>query len=241
MIPHATVRRRQARLLPLLAWLATAAAAIPQPYIDWAGSGFTAAERAAGIAAPRHDPDGDGWPNLLEYALGTDPQQPHSQPRPTFEFTGQPAACCPLITGDHAAGLRLLLSDDLIHWHPATAVADSGNTLVAQLGPMRFLRIEAFALPGFEIDSDGDGLHDLFEEDLAAGSPHDTIETIGDVNPFDDADGDGTPNIDEPENIRPPGCGFPAAPLLDPAAVAAAVDNTSPAPATALSVHTPLR
>jgi hypothetical protein len=33
------------------------------------------AEQTAGLAAETADPDSDNWPNLAEYALGTDPHQ----------------------------------------------------------------------------------------------------------------------------------------------------------------------
>jgi hypothetical protein len=46
------------------------------PYIAWQASHFTAAERAdATISGDTADPDQDGIPNLLEYALGLDPRQ----------------------------------------------------------------------------------------------------------------------------------------------------------------------
>jgi len=241
MSPRGHPAPRPAPLLALLVWLVAGPPATAQSYLDWAGSWFTAAERAAGEAAPRRDADRDGWPNLIEYAIGTHPRDPRSRPQPGFPDGETPAACCPLPAGDHATGLRLLISPDLIDWQPAPAVQVAGDVLTAPLGQARFLRIEVFALPGSQLDSDADGLHDLFEEQVVNASAADTIADIGDVTPLGDHDGDGTPNIDEAENHRPGGCGFPVPPLLDPAAVAAAADLQAPAATPALSVHTPLR
>lgn len=222
----------------LLALLAVVSPAIPQPYSAWAGGEFTAAECTSGEAAPSNDPDRDGWPNLLEYALATDPSDPRSRPRPLFQF--DPArATCNLPAGPTDAGLRLLISGNLTDWQPASAVSTAQGTVAAPLGSCRFLRLKAVVLPGVELDSDGDGLHDIFEEQIAAESPGDALENIGDVNPLDDFDGDGTPNIDEAANQHPPGCGFPPVPMLDPAAVATATDEMTHPPAR-LSIHTPL-
>ena len=241
MSPRGHPPCRPAPLLALLAWLAAGPPATAQSYLDWAGACFTAAERAAGEAAPRRDADHDGWPNLIEYAIGTHPRDPHSRPQPSFPDGESPAVCCPLPAGDKSTGLRLLISPDLINWHPAPAVLVAGDVLTAPAGADRFVRIEVFALPGDPLDSDGDGLHDLFEEQLVNASAADSLTDIGDVTPLGDSDGDGIPNIAEEENRRPAGCGFPGPPLLDPDAVAAAADRQPPAAATALSVHTPLR
>ncbi len=44
-------------------------------WVSWRDQHFTVTEEAAGLAAETADPDFDNWPNLAEYALGTDPQQ----------------------------------------------------------------------------------------------------------------------------------------------------------------------
>lgn len=222
----------------LLALLAVVPRATPQPYSDWAAGNFTAADCAAGKAAPGNDPDHDRWPNLLEYALATDPGDPHSRPQPSFQ-TDPAGATCNLPPGSTDAGLRLMISGNLTDWQPATSVSTDQHTVSASLGTCRFLRLEAVILPGVPLDSDGDGLHDIFEEQIAAEFPEDPLDNIGDVDPLDDFDGDGIPNIDEAANQHPAGCGFPAVPVLDPADVAAAADTVIPAPSR-LSVHTPL-
>ncbi len=45
-----------------------------QTYTGWRNANFTAQEIAAGLAAGNYDYNGDGVPNLLEYALGRDPR-----------------------------------------------------------------------------------------------------------------------------------------------------------------------
>ena len=44
-------------------------------WISWRNLHFTEAEQTAGLAAETADPDSDNWPNLAEYALGSDPRQ----------------------------------------------------------------------------------------------------------------------------------------------------------------------
>ncbi len=45
-----------------------------QTLASWRAQYFTPAEITAGLADDMADPDGDGWSNLAEYALGTDPR-----------------------------------------------------------------------------------------------------------------------------------------------------------------------
>ena len=44
-------------------------------WVSWRGQHFTAAEQLAGLATEIADPDSDSWPNLAEYALGSDPRE----------------------------------------------------------------------------------------------------------------------------------------------------------------------
>ena len=54
---------------------------------SWRQSAF-GTTTASGIAADNADPDGDGVPNLLEYALGTDPNSASSVTRPAVQVSG---------------------------------------------------------------------------------------------------------------------------------------------------------
>ena len=57
-------------------------------WLSWCNAHFTAAEQTAGLAAENADPDFDHWPNLAEYALGSDPRQ-FTPPRiPTLDADG---------------------------------------------------------------------------------------------------------------------------------------------------------
>ena len=44
-------------------------------WISWRGQHFSEAEQTAGLATETADPDADNWPNLAEYALGSDPRR----------------------------------------------------------------------------------------------------------------------------------------------------------------------
>src|SRR5208283_3777975 len=48
------------------------------PYLNWAYAHFGSNATNPAIAGDLADPDGDGAPNLLEYALATDPNVPNS-------------------------------------------------------------------------------------------------------------------------------------------------------------------
>ncbi len=60
----------------------------PHPVDAWRASRFTSAQLAdPAISGDAADPDGDGLPNLLEYALGTDPLSPGSAGHPALSLT----------------------------------------------------------------------------------------------------------------------------------------------------------
>jgi len=57
-------------------------------YSQWRAAHFTAAEIAAGLAAPYADPGGYGVTNLMRYTLGLDARQPQqASGTPRFSFT----------------------------------------------------------------------------------------------------------------------------------------------------------
>lgn len=132
-----------------------------------ASDAFCRWTRIHGLAAvqpePRADADGDGLPNLLEFALGTDPLQPDAPgvmsaqlvPSGAFTLLG-----LELVVPTAAEYLRFELqaSEDLVHWtrvstrEERTALANSQSRLrlvdrdPLVLHPMRFLRLSV-ALP----------------------------------------------------------------------------------------------
>lgn len=61
-------------------------AAAPVNYDTWLAGLPT--PPAPGSRLPHHDPDGDGLPNLLEYALAGDPASPASAPAPLLQVSG---------------------------------------------------------------------------------------------------------------------------------------------------------
>ena len=101
-------------------------------WVSWSNQHFKEAEQTAGLAAENADPDSDTWPNLAEYALGSDPHQ----------FTP------PLVTTLDASGLSLIFSrpanlpnlsygaessEDLSNWTPVPLE-------MLGLGPIETLR-----------------------------------------------------------------------------------------------------
>ena len=85
-----------------------------------------------GISAlPHEDPDGDGVSNLLEFYMGTDPNQHSSNVKPTFftiHVSGNPAQAIaiPRMPG---TGLSLVLesSVDLVNWNSDVMIAPDGS------------------------------------------------------------------------------------------------------------------
>jgi len=52
----------------------------PPDFTDWQGEHFAQSEIDSGLADAEQDADGDGLPNLVEYALGEDPRQMNAGP-----------------------------------------------------------------------------------------------------------------------------------------------------------------
>ncbi len=61
-------------IMVAMATVALSPVAVAETFGGWAGKMFTPEQSA--IAGPAADPDGDGMPNLLEYALDGDPLYP---------------------------------------------------------------------------------------------------------------------------------------------------------------------
>jgi Subtilase family/MBG domain len=113
----------------------------------WVASHFSVAEQESGQAAASADPDGDGLPNLGEYALGSDP---HGFTPPLRAVREEGALA---ITFTRPAGLADVActaeaSEDLLQWSPATleVVASDGGVetvrvSVGNAAARRFLRL----------------------------------------------------------------------------------------------------
>jgi hypothetical protein len=120
----------------------------------------------SGAAADNADPDGDGIPNLMEYALGGDPWQANSAPRPelgwvemngqtylTFRIDRNPAAtdieflvqtCTNLMTGDWTGEAEndVEILDDEPGWLRARVLTPLSQDFI------RFLRLAVQMRPG---------------------------------------------------------------------------------------------
>jgi lysophospholipase L1-like esterase len=103
-----------------------------QPFLDWAAG-------AGGFAA---DPEGDGLPNLTEFALGTSPLRADSP----FAFDANGLMrFSPSVLGLQFASLVVEESADLAGWSPVPAarlsVAADGSWQVAPAGASDFYRL----------------------------------------------------------------------------------------------------
>jgi fibronectin-binding autotransporter adhesin len=143
----------------------TLAVTIDTRHHQWQAEHFGSTTALA--AQPAADPDHDGVPNLLEYALGTDPQSAGSANRPALALAVSSADNLPHLTltvtlaADAAdVGVSAEVSGDLVNWQsgaPHTEIvsdttAGAVRTLVlrdatpAGSGPPRFMRLRV-ALP----------------------------------------------------------------------------------------------
>lgn len=111
------------------------------------------------------DPDGDGFTNLAESQLGTDPFNPDS--KISLELKAD-AACRLSLHACLAPGKRFQLesSSDLVGWQPfgptfLTTQAESEFAVGAAIGNRRFYRCIFIG----DVDEDGDGLN-AWEEGL---------------------------------------------------------------------------
>lgn len=233
---------RSSCLAFLLSTLACPLASRAETYDSWAALHFTNAERQAGLASPVRDADLDGCSNVLEYLGGTDPRAVDSRleieagPDPgTVRFT--------VATDREDIVYAVLQSGDLETWQEAAEPLCIGTLATWSLQGQPFVKVGVKRRVGWKIDSDLDGLDDLFEESLVARDLTDAITSIGSVHPGDDFDGDGVPNRDEEENRPEPPAGgsFTAPPPLSETVLTCALQGSSISAPTTLEVHTPLQ
>ena len=124
-------------------------AAGPDPLAEWTDT----IPWAGADSSPDADPDGDGLPNLAEYALGTDPLS--ATDRPGFEIMpladSGPLSITFRRTADPELLYEVLASDDLVSWDPVWSSTGAENTAgpvtVRDAGPSdgqpaRFMRLK---------------------------------------------------------------------------------------------------
>lgn len=151
------MRRTIFALIPLSSFFATGA--IAQTFEDWRVTHFTTAELAnTAISGGTADPDGDGTPNLMEYAFMLDPWENESLPVALGVANIYITLTFPERTNLTPSSIWLQGSDDLGHWttyntkieHNRTP--DSGFDLVTLQDPVaitsnlnrRFARLRVF-------------------------------------------------------------------------------------------------
>lgn len=120
-------------------------------YDDWLRDSLTPQQLVLpSFTDPGADPDSDGHPNLLEYALGSHPDNPASLVRPVFERAGNTISLTyPRLRGD--VSYLVQYSTDLDEWFttgidqdPATPIGQSASaTMTIPPGSNRiFLRLQ---------------------------------------------------------------------------------------------------
>lgn len=230
--------------LPVAALIiAATTTARSETYQSWAATHFTPAQITAGLAAPNQDPDGDLCPNIHEYAADCLPLDPGSHFSATYQFDaslGEVTVAFPFSSDRADIEYLILVSKDLQTWSPRAVFVCEGTLITYHLNGHAYAKIGIQPKPGMMMDSDHDGLSDHFEESLVNSAPDDSFAHIGQIQPDDDFDGDGTANIDEPGNHAASPT-FTAPSQLDPLAVACALDRSSPPPPDRIEIHTPLK
>ena len=113
-------------------------------YTTWQQTHF-GTETDPAIIAPTADPDGDGVPNLLEYALGGDPLTPATEPHVRITNIGQQLQLS-FLRARADLTYEVLASSDLVSWTViATNPGDVGEEVTVtdpvSINPRRFLRL----------------------------------------------------------------------------------------------------
>ena len=207
-------------------------------YHEWCAGHFDGLEIAAGLASPLADGDRDGCSNLVEYLAGTDPRDGHSL---LAIERGMVTGTVGFLTAVDREDVtyEVVVSDDLVDWWPQGTLLSPGPEVRWDLGGYSFVKVGVRRRAGYLLDSDRDGLDDLFEESLVAADSADELTHIGAVHPEDDFDGDGTLNRDEEGNAVEGSGGAVA--LVNPAVLNVVLAAESTEAPSGLEVHTPLQ
>ena len=214
-----------------------------ETYDHWVTTHFTPTQIDSGLASPVCDHDEDSCPNLFEYLGGSDPMDKSSLF--TFDLALDPFLNEVTVSFTIAGTCEdidylVLVSDDLVTWTRDGMFVSGGPALSYHLNGRCYVKIGVQAKSGVMLDSDGDGLNDFFEESLVSADPGDGFTHIGEIQPGDDFDGDGTLNIDEEANGAM-ATTFTKPAAFDPDLLAGALAGSPPPSPASLVIHTELK
>lgn len=214
-----------------------------ETYEHWVTSHFTPSQIASGLASPICDHDEDSCPNLFEYLRGSDPMEKSSSfafDLALDPFLNEVTVSFAIADTCEDVDYLVLVSDDLVTWSRDGIFVSGSPAPTYHLNGHRYVKIGVQAKPGVMLDSDGDGLDDFFEESLVRTDPDDGFTHIGEIQPDEDFDGNGTLNIDEEANGAMAAT-FTKPAAFDPGVLAGALANSPPPPPTSLVIHTDLK